>query len=819
MTSASASLAAPYRAAAAQGAEGVRCTHCSLPVPSGFVDAAASVHFCCAGCRTAHDLLHQYGLADYYALGARNGVPVHDSGRSYAEFDHEAFHALYVTTSPDGLSKVALLLEGVHCASCVWLVERVPLLLPGVARSELQLSRSLATIEWDASVLSLSQVARRLESLGYPPHPYLGVRRDDIRRREDRNALARIGVAGAIAINVMLPALAMYSGWVGHGLEGSFERYFRWISLLLTVPALLGPGRVFFSGAWAALRTHTLHLDLPIAIALLAGFVRGAYNTWHDAGPIYFDGVTVLIFLLLVGRYLQLRGQRAAADASELLYSLTPRGARVLEGDGSVRELPAAALLPGMVLAVRAGETIAADGVVADGDSAIDNSLLTGESQPARVRAGDMVFAGTVNLAAPITVRVERAGEESRVARILLQVEEGARRRAPVVLLANRLAGWFVAVVLILALATYLVGRGSDPSAALDHAIALLVVTCPCALAMATPLAVTVATGRAARRGIVIRGGDALESLSRPGVILLDKTGTVTEARVSLVSWDGPSWVEPLVRALEFGSSHPIAAGLLKAFDEGKPPLPTSGVSHVVGAGVQGNVSGHQVVVGSPTFVMRHARGRAEPAPADPSLTPVWVAVDGHVVGHAALGDPLRPDSARSIAALRNAGWEVRLLSGDAGPVVMAAGRRLGLSAAACRGDASPEDKLREVERLSAQGGVVVMVGDGINDAAAIAAATVGIAVHGGAEASLSIADVYLTTPGLAPIVDLVEGARRTMRIIRRNIACSFLYNLAGVAFAIAGVINPLVAAILMPLSSLTVVLASWYGTSFRRVA
>ncbi len=820
----------------------VACAHCGLPVPEGYVEHGAATQFCCAGCRTAYGILHEHGLDQYYGFADRRTSPVRASGRTYEEFDHEAFRSLYVITTPEGLSRVELFLEGVHCASCVWLVERVPLLLPGVARAELNVGRSLAAIEWDTNSVALSQVARALESLGYPPHPYLGVRRDEVRRKEDRTAIIRIGVAGAIAINVMLAALAMYSGWLTNGIEAPYERFFRYVSLVLTIPAILGPGRVFFAGAWAALRTRTLHLDLPIAIALGAGFGRGVVNTVTDTGPIYFDGVTVLIFLLLVGRFLQQRGQRAATDASELLYSLTPQGARVVDSDGRVRELPAAALLPGMLLEVRAGDTIAADGIVTDGRSSIDLSLLTGESRPVTVEQGTTVFAGTLNVASAIRVQIERAGEESRVAKLLRQVEESTRRRAPVVVLANRLAGWFVGIVLVLSVVTYIVWASVDPSAALDNAIALLVVTCPCALAMATPLAVTVATGRAARRGIFIKGGDAIEALSHPDVLILDKTGTVTEARVSLVHWDGPEWAKPLVLALELESTHPIADGFRRAFSAvaptgesvGQPagqPMASPTVlhtveesTHIAGGGIVGRVGGRGVVVGSPSFVL-HQIGRVADAstagtraapPADESLTPVWVAIDGDVVARAGMGDPVRADAAGSVQALKAAGWTVRLLSGDAEPVVRSVGRALGIAPDDCRGGATPEEKLRVVEDLS-RTHRVVMVGDGVNDAAAIAAAAVGIGVHGGAEASLATADVFLTTPGLQPLVELVRGAGNTMRVIRRNIAFSIAYNIVGVALAITGTINPLVAAVMMPLSSLTVVLGSWYGHTFDR--
>jgi Cu2+-exporting ATPase len=588
------------------------------------------------------------------------------------------------------------------------------------------------------------------------------------------------------------------------------------VSLLLTTPALFGPGRVFFAGAWASLRTRTLHMDLPIAIALLVGWVRGTANTITDTGPIYFDGLATLTFALLVGRFLQQRGQRAATDSAELLYSLSPSTARVIDGDRA-RELPAQALLPGMTLDVRAGESFAADGTVSSGRSTVDVALLTGESRPVSVAEGDRVYAGTTNVSSAVRVRVDAAGEQSRLAKILQQVEDSVRRRAPVVQLANRLAGWFVAVVLVIAAATILFWYPRNPVAAIDNAIALLVVTCPCALALATPLAVSMAIGRAARNGILIKGGDAIEKLATPGTLLLDKTGTITESRVALSSWDGPDWVKPLVLALEQESSHPIAAGFRRAF-EGVEVLPAGLTTHVVGGGIEGTVDGRSVVVGSPAFVeARASRGGRLTAP--PShLTPVLVAVDGVIVASAGFGDPVRSDARESIEALEARGWTVGILSGDAPAVVSGVGESLGVAASACVGGAVPEEKRRVVE-AARRHGTVVMVGDGVNDAAAIAAASVGVGVHGGAEACLATADVYLARPGLAPLVELTEGASRTMRVIRRNIAFSIGYNIIGATLAVTGTINPLIAAVLMPASSLTVVLASWLSTTFPKTA
>lgn len=805
------------------GRTAVPCAHCGLPVPPGLVNDVVAQQFCCTGCDTVYAMLHAHGLERYYTFPERREVAVRLSGRRYEEFDHIAFADRYVQRMPGERSRIELYLEGVHCASCVWLVERVPLVVPGVVRAELNVRRALAVVEWDPATVTLSAIARSLDALGYPPHPFRGVAQDTMRKREDRAMLVRIGVAGAIAINIMLASLALYSG-ESAGMDASITRLFRWVSLGLIVPAFVWPGRVFFTGAWAALRTRALHMDLPIAIALAAGFLRGAVNTITDAGPVYFDGLAVLVFALLVGRFLQQRGQRMAADAAELLHTIAPTSARVVSDVESEREemrdVPTDALVPGMILDVRAGESFAADGTVVRGRSAVNAALLTGESRSVSVAVGDVVYAGTHNVESPLRVRVDEAGETSRIAKLMRQVEESARRRAPVVQLANRMAGAFVAIVLGAALATWMVKSQMGIPSAFDDAIALLIVTCPCALALATPLAITVSVGRAAGRGMLIKGGDALELLASPSTMVLDKTGTITEGVTALNVWIGPEWVKPLVLALEEGSSHPLADGFRRAFI-GVPLARVTESRYVAGGGVEGIVDGYHVRVGSPRFV-REAAGDAVPdiqeaiVAMDRTVTPVHVAVNGIVVAAAGLGDRVRDDALASLRTLRAAGWRTVMLSGDAVDVVQSVGAKLEFAADDVFGAASPEDKLRMIEQIK-QSSRVVMVGDGVNDAAAIAAASVGIGVHGGAEACLSTADVYLNRPGLSPLVELTIGAANSMGVIRRNIAFSIIYNIVGAGLAMAGVLSPLVAAVLMPASSITVVLASWYGHTFSR--
>lgn len=802
--------------------ESTACTHCGLPVPPARREAGSAESFCCDGCASVHAILVGEGLDRWYAL--RDASPLPDrraartTGGSFDAMDDPAYAALACREREDGLREVDWVLEGVHCAACVWLVERLPRLADGVVEARLDLPKSRLRLTWDPARTALSAVARRLDRFGYPPHPFRGARAEPARRAEERRMLVRLGIAGACASNVMAIAFALWGGILG-GMEREFDQFFRWASVAISLPALYWGGGVFFRGAWNALRARTLHMDVPIALGITGGFAHGVYNTLKGGGVVYFDSVTALIFLLLAGRWVQMRQQRRAADSAELLVALAPSSARRVADDGSVREVPVEALVPGMRVEVRAGETFPADGIVLSGRTSVDRSLLTGESHPQTAGAGDEVHAGTVNLSARVVVEVRTTGEATRVGRLMRLVEEHAARRTPIVQLADRISGAFVAVVLVLAALTALLWWRLDPSLALDHTIALLIVTCPCALGLATPLAVSAAVGQAARAGILVKGGDALERLSYSGRMWLDKTGTLTEGNLAVVAVEGDRSALRLAAALEAHSSHP-AARAIAAFAPDGAGLPAEGVVETRGGGIEGRVAGRAVLAGSIAF----ARGRGVDPPASTAAilaawardgrTPVVVAVDGRLAAAAALGDRPREGTQAALARMRALGFRTGLLSGDHPDVAAALARGLGFAREDVRAGASPEEKL-DVVRAEAAKGPVFMIGDGVNDAAALAAATVGIAVHGGAEAALEAADVYVNRAGLGPVVEILEGSRRAMAVVRRNLAFSFAYNALGVVLAMAGWINPLVAAVLMPLSSITVIVSSYRARMF----
>jgi Cu2+-exporting ATPase len=808
--------------------QGVKCDHCGLPVPAGLVEPEAEHQFCCNGCKMVFEAIRGCGLDRYYAIKDDlddTSVQGRTTGKQYEEFDDGAFADLYVRPAGENLHSIELYLESVHCAACVWLIERLGQVVKGVIQTRLDYGRSLARIVWDPEVVKLSTIARTLDSLGYPCHPYRGVKTRDVRRREDRSHLIRIGIAGACAMNVMVIAFGFYDP-NSQDMDPVLWHAFRWASLGLTLLSLLWPGRVFYVGALASWRTRMMHMDVPVALALTLGMVWNALNTVRGVGDVYFESLSAVIFLLLIGRWIQHKQQRAAHDAVELLCSLTPVSARKVDPDtGDVQNVPVEALQSGDRVEVRSGDSIPVDGVVVEGASDLDAGILTGESRPVPIGANDLVHAGTVNLSRRLVVEVHATGEATRIGRLMQLVEQSAKDRPPVVRLADRIAHWFVIAVVFLAALTFGGWVFVSMEEAVDHAVTLLIVTCPCALGLATPLAVIASVGRAAQRGILIKGGSVVEQLARSGLLLLDKTGTLTAGRMELVHWYGDDAAKALLLAAEREVSHPIAAAVVRSLEEShSAPAEAMSVdvSQHLGGGLTGQVAGSPFCIGSPKFVQQQGcaisdeHQRAVEDVLGRALTPVLIARNGAACAVAGFGDPVRDDAPAIIARLQREGWQVRIISGDHPQVVHAVGAQLGLNEIDCMGALAPEDKLHIVqEAVRGAAHPVVMVGDGANDAAALAAADVGVAVHGGAEASLAAADVFFTTEGLDRIEQLIDGSRATMGVIRGNLGVSLGYNLVAGTLAIAGVINPLLAAVLMPISSLTVVTLSYRSRTF----
>ncbi|HWB20374.1 MAG TPA: heavy metal translocating P-type ATPase [Phycisphaerales bacterium] len=811
----------------------VACTHCGLDVPAGLIEAGQSEQFCCAGCRTVYSVIQQHGLQKYYSVKQSAGAlsrAAKISAREYRECDDPAFHSLYVRDAAHGMKSAELFLPNVHCAACVWLVERLPRVVPGVVEARLDLRKGLANITWQPELVALSDISIGLDHLGYPPLPARSAQARAALRTQDRKQLINLAVAGACAGNVMLLAIALYAGAFS-GMDASIHSFMQWVSMGLGLVSLAWPGRVFFISAFKSLRAGVVHLDVPIAIGLAAGGIWSFCSTLAGTGAIYFDSLAVLVFALLAGRWFQQRQQRWAADALELLFVLTPTSARRVTRSidtEHIEEVAVQSLSLKDIVEVRPGESFPVDGIIVRGQSAVDESLLSGESQPVDINVSSLVAAGTVNLQGVVRAEVLACGENTRVAKLMKLVEDAARRKAPIVRLADRLAGWFTLAMLLLSLLTFVLWSGQGLSSAITHAVALLIVTCPCALGLATPLAMTVAIGRAARTSILIKGADAIQSMAGTGTIFLDKTGTLTEGRMRLAWFDGPSELIPTILAIERNSSHPVALAIASGLstltelpsDLSIPALDIARIRQIHGRGIFAEFEERTFTIGSQAF-LEECDCRMDSRITDSiaqalaqGLSPVIVAVDRVALAVAAVGDPIRNDARFAIDQLKCLGFKVGILSGDHPQLVAQVASSLGVDSRQAHGGVSPEMKLQMVREHHAEDSVI-MVGDGANDAAALAAATVGIAVKGGVEASLAAADVYLGEPGLSGIVELVAASRRTMWVIRRNLCVSLLYNALAATLAIVGVINPLLAAVLMPISSLSVVTLSFRSRTF----
>lgn len=787
------------------------CTHCGLPVPRGRGD-----DYCCDGCEVVHGAIAEHGLERFYAL-RETAMPARTTSASYAELDDAAFQRIHVEATPDDQRHAALFLEDLRCTACVWLIEATPRCVPGVGEVRVDLGRSRADVWWDPKTTSLAAIAHHLDRIGHVVHPYRGADRDLLRRREDRALLVKVGVAGAAMGNLMLLAVALYAGMFG-GMAAADTAFFRWASMFVAVPALGYAATPMFRTALGSLRAGRLHLDLPLSIGILVGLGWGATNVVRGVGEIYFDSLSMLVFLLLVSRWIVLRYQRRASSASEMLLALTASRARRIDPlTRVVTEVAIETIAVGDLIAVRSGETIPIDGTIASGTSAIDAGLLTGESRPVEVGPGELVHAGTVNVAGPLELVAVAVGEQTRVGALVAKISALSTRRAPIERLVDRIAGRFVAVVTIVAAIVFVAWSFVSPALGIEHAMALLIVTCPCALGLATPLAVTVALGRAARRGILIKGADALERLATPGVLYVDKTGTLTEGRLAIATWLGDVDARPLAAAIESGSAHPVARAF--ALEDAALPSATE-IREQLGHGISGVVAGRRILVGSPAWIRGQCVRRDEldawiAEVARRGETPIAIAIEHKVVAVAGLADPIRSDARGALTSLAQLGWRIELLSGDDPRVVAIVGRELGLDPSRCYGGMSPEQKLARVEAARVRG-PVAMVGDGVNDAAAIAAATCGIAVSGAAEVAIEAADVYLRSPSIEAIATTASGAVATLATIRRSLRISLAYNLTAGTLAALGIIHPLVAAVLMPASSLTVLASSLRSRAFR---
>ena len=665
--------------------------------------------------------------------------------------------------------RVDLPVSGMTCAACARTIERTLAGTPGVEQARVNLATNTATVEYDPARARVGDFIGAIEDLGYgvpqaETPPDAG---ETLYRR-------RLLVAAVFAAPVLV--LGMMERWPG-------------VQLALALPVIFYSGAPFYQAAWSALRHRTANMNSLIALGTGAAFLYSVYETLRGGHHVYFEAAVAIIALILLGRTLEARARRRASAAIRGLMDLQPPTARVIRG-GVESEAPAEDLRIGDVVVVRPGERIAVDGTVLEGESAIDEAMLTGESLPVDKRPGAAVFAGTINRSGSLRYEAKKVGRGTVLQQMIEMVKRAQGSRAPVARLADVVSGYFTAGVLAAALITFAVWLFLAPfSTAMVNAVAVLIIACPCALGLATPTAIMVGTGRGAEHGILIKGGEALEMAHKIDTIVLDKTGTVTrgQPRVTAVV-PAPGYTETellrLAASAERYSEHPLAKAIVEAAAERSIALDeVTNFSAMAGHGVRARAGGRDVVVGRPGAT---------------------VTVDGAPAGAIEIADTIKPEAAEAVGRLRAMGLEVWMITGDHRATAEAVARAAGIENVLA--GVLPDQKAAEVKKLQAAGKRVAMVGDGINDAPALAQADLGMAMGSGTDVAMEAADITLMRDNLNGVADALELSRRTMRIIRQNLFWAFAYNTVGIPIAALGLLSPMLASAAMALSSVTVV-------------
>lgn len=805
------------------------CFHCKLPLPkTGIVTVTingAEHHFCCIGCRAVCEAIYQAGLEGFYSRTPDGSplAPPPDLPKDILLYDLDEVQEEYVPELTQQ-REISLLVEGIHCAACVWLIEQGLQATPGIIEAAVNLSGKRLRVKWDNQRVKLSHIIQRLGQIGYAALPFDPEAAEGALERQNRALLYRMAFAGFAMMNLLWISIALYSG----ADKGEFRTLFHWIGFIIATPTLLYSGFPFFKGAWAGLRNLHPGMDLPIAIGASITYLYSVYVTLSASlvGEVYYDTVVNFLFVILVGRYLEAISKRQAVASTQRLLDLQPRVATVLH-DGKERVTPIRVVKPGEVVLIRPGDKVPVDGVVIAGASALDEAMLTGESEPVHKTLGSRVSAGTINGSGMLQVRVEELLKDTALGRIIRLVEDAQASKAPIQCVADRIVPWFVVITIGLSLLTFLWWWQTDFELALMAATAVLIITCPCAFGLATPMSIAVASGLGARYGVLVKNGAVLESLSGIDHFVFDKTGTLTEGHMGVVgiytehvAWDGVIEPEPAIMeilsdlsAVERFSEHPIAAAILACAEESGVDLTArkaTGFENQPGYGIKANVDGRRVLAGTTRWLDRHDVVRREDFESTAQelgargIGSLRCAIDGREVAVIALEDRVRADAPALVQSLKRQAMRLTLLSGDRRHTAEAIAQRVGGMEVIA--EVLPEDKDRVIAQLQQGGHRVAMVGDGVNDAPALVRADVGIAMGSGTDVSIASADIVLMSSELQKVHLASALSRRTLRTIRQNIAISITYNLIMVPLAMAAVVTPLVAAISMPISSLLVI-------------
>lgn len=783
-------------------ASSLRCFHCDEVVTLASVTAyveGQTRDFCCNGCATAARWIRDANLDAYYQLRTAPAPRIDELPADLALWDREEVQREHARDVREG-REMTVLTDGMHCAACAWLIDRALMREPGVQSVSANAVTGRVRIVWDTHITQLSHLLGRMNVLGYRPYLAGGVEQEEARRKQRNVWLIRIGIAGLASMQAMMLAEALYLD-TRNEMPVPTRDFFRWITFLVSTPVVFWAGWPFLSGAWHELRNRRPGMDSLVSLSTLLAWGASVWETVRGGPHVWYDAAVMFVFLLLVARMLEQRVRNVASAQVDALARARPRFATLETRDenGAMNRslVSVASLKPNDVVAVAVGEAVPADGVLIDENGAFSESLLTGESAPVPKLQGDDVLAGSLCIDVPVRVQVTHIGAETRISQLTAMVERAQAHRPRLADIADRIAAWFVVGLLLAALVVYAVWRTYAPDRAFEVMLAVLVVSCPCALSLAIPAALAAANGRLSKLGVLPLSADALTRLARVTDVIFDKTGTLTNGMPTLESVDISAGFEreqvlSWAAALERDTGHPIA----QAFASHDSRLPARNVLVLAGAGASGEVDGHEILIGHAAFATRNK------AVDDGRL---WMVVDEVVAARFELGETLRHDAKETVQALKALGIRSHLASGDAEAKVRHIAHSLGIETWSAR--QTPEDKLKRAHDLQTAGHVVGMVGDGINDAPVLAAADVSIAMGEGAALAQRAADLVLSGTRLSKLPRALSLAIGTRRVIAQNLFWALAYNVCALPIAAMGWVTPWMAAVGMAVSSLVVTL------------
>ncbi|TKA90932.1 heavy metal translocating P-type ATPase [Halopseudomonas bauzanensis] len=786
------------------------CYHCGEPVPAGSSWCSTILGeqraMCCPGCQAVADAIVAGGLESYYTHRTESSANPEALPQALQDelemLDRSDVQQRYVRSEGDR-QQIELLIEGISCAACGWLIEKRLVQMPGVLEATLNLGNNRLNLSWSAADTRLSALLGEIKRIGYAAHPYEPDKASEQIARENRQYLRRLGLAGLMFMQVMMATMALWDGF-NQDMTPEMAVTLRWAALLMTTPVVLYSCAPFFRGAWRDLKNRRLSMDVSVSMAIGSAYGAGIWATLTNSGEIYFDSVTMFAFFLLAGRYLERRARQRTVESTAKLVNLLPPSTIRVDEQGQPQRIMLEEVRSGDLLEIKPGESIPADGVITRGVSSIDESALSGEYLPLAKQVGDQVTAGTMNVEGPLQIQVSAVGTETRLSAIVRLLERAQADKPRLAQLADQVAQYFLITVL---LAIVLVGGAwwwlVNGETAFWIIIAMLVATCPCALSLATPTALTTATGSLQKLGLLITRGHVLEGLNRIDTVILDKTGTLTEGRMTLeriLPFPGHDGEQALLQArmIESRSEHPIA----RAF--GRSAAQADSVTSHPGLGLEGLCNDQLLRIGKPGYVAELGSWSAPAVPDEPGQ---WLLL-GDAQGPIAwfvLNDRLRTDAGQLIRQLRDRGLRVVLLSGDHAPVVERMAHNLGIEEAI--GNATPADKLAFVQQLQDQGAQVLMLGDGVNDVPVLASANISVAMGEASDLAKTSADAVLLSSHLQVLSDTFTVARRTRRIMIQNLFWAGAYNAGILPLAALGLVSPALAAAGMSASSLLVVL------------